>query len=126
MNDYDFEILKHIFDSKNTTYKDVCVFFPEKKYNTKSRIMYLRSEKYLEVIMALNKDSDKADDYVRVYSISEKGKKFLQDTQLEQKQKRKEKTETWILEIMRSFLFPLIVALITAYITAYITARYFR
>nr|DAN54043.1 MAG TPA: hypothetical protein [Caudoviricetes sp.] len=76
--------------------------------------------------MALNKDSDKADDYVRVYSISEKGKKFLQDTQLEQKQKRKEKTETWILEIMRSFLFPLIVALITAYITAYITARYFR
>ena len=115
MNDYDFEILKHIFDSKNTTYKDVCVFFPEKKYNTKSRIMYLRSEKYLEVIMALNKDSDKADDYVRVYSISEKGKKFLQD-----------KTETWILEIMRSFLFPLIVALITAYITAYITARYFR
>lgn len=114
MNKYDSEILEYLKNNKSS-YKELCLIFSENECNTKGRIHALLKEKYITFSSDFYSNNEKP---IKIYSITDKGKKYLQDIQLEQRQKKKEKAETWILEFMRSFFFPLIVALITAYMTA--------
>ena len=57
----------------------------------------------------------------KIFIVSPKGKKFLQDYFEQKRQDNINNFRTLILEIMRSFFFPLIVSIIVAYLTAKFT-----
>ena len=100
MPKYDLNILKHINEHYKISFRELCLKYPEEKFSTNERLVFLISEGYV---------------------VSPKGKKFLQDYFEQKRQDNINNFRTLILEIMRSFFFPLIVSIIAAYLTAKFT-----
>lgn len=122
MPKYDLNILKHINEYYKISFRELCLKYPEEKFSTNERLVFLISEGYVQYYQVIEKSNIDNQNYkFKRFIVSPKGKKFLQDYFEQKRQDNINNFRTLILEIMRSFFFPLIVSIIAAYLTAKFT-----
>lgn len=123
----DIKILKYICKNEPVHMEDILKKFPDKKFSTNFRLQNLKTGKYTSSGRFLIENTSyiiEEYDFIKgdaiplnTYVSTELGKKFLQDSKIEDVKNTKEYFKKLIIEIMRSILFPLLVALVTAYLT---------
>ena len=118
MPKYDLNILKHINEHYKISFRELCLKYPEEKFSTNERLVFLISEGYVQYYQVIEKSNIDNQNYkFKRFIVSPKGKKFLQDYFEQKRQDNINNFRTLILEIMRSFFFPLIVSIIDENIT---------
>lgn len=120
LNIIDIKILIFFYKKQEMTLSEILKKFPEKKYATTARLDYLSECGYIE------EDKEWQSDEVLTlilnstgkFSITELGKKTVQDIKMSKIESIKRNVYTFFIEIMRSIFCPIIVAFLTALLTS--------
>ena len=116
LDNNDLKILKHICVNKTISKKDLLKKFPKKHYSLDFTLDLLVKSEYIELENFTN-PGELFPKFTDNYIVTPLGDRYFQNETTINKLEKKKYRSKLLIEIMRSIVFPTIVAFITAMLT---------